>query len=339
MRSKEIKSFIRKACEDPSNTPPAYIWGQPGIGKSSVIREVAEELKIGFIDTRPAQHDASDYRGIPAVVDGEARWLASSELPFKSNKRVREKGLLIADELSSAPPLIQATLYQPFLDRKLGEEEIRDGWYMIAAGNRIEDRAVVYRMSTALANRFIHIDYEVNIDDWTKWALDSNIDSNVIAFIKWKPELLAPKFDPNSSEKAFATPRTWEFASTIVEMHLGVMTHELLEGTIGKGAAAEFMAFLKIQTRLPDLDDILIRNKNIVPKEVDLKYALVAALATRAKGPQQYERLLQYSEELPEEFNVLMVKLMIAKDEQSLMLCPSRNEWAKKHADVLIARS
>lgn len=372
MKPKRVKETITRALDirdtsgDPKAVQPFHIWGPPGIGKSAIPKQITIERHIGFVDMRLAQRDPTDLRGIPAVIEGRSRWLPPPELPtdrwcldchrplhetdlyvdekkatrcaFCKGDKLTDKGILFLDELTSAPPLTQASAYQLTLDRQIGEYMLPDGWFVIAAGNRIEDRAVVYRMSTALANRFSHIDFEVNLEDWTDWAVGAQVDNNIIAFLNFRPELLFA-FNPESNEKAFPTPRSWEFASNTVRFATKTLLPELLEGTVGQGATAEFMAFLKVQTELPDLNDILVKGDNWVPKKgrMDLTYALVAALVTKATT-KQFERLLKYSEHLPAEFSMLMAMLMVGKDEDAVANCPSWDDWAKEHRDVLIRK-
>ena len=333
MRPRDVKVFLREAIKDPLGTPPVHLWGPPGGGKSAMPNQVAKELGVGFVDMRLAQRDPTDLRGIPAIVDGKARWLPPSELPTEG------KGFLFLDELTSCPPLTQASAYQLTLDRKLGEYVLPDGWYILAAGNRLQDRAVVYRMSTALANRFVHINFEVNLDDWVDWAMKEKINPNIIGFLSWRAELLAPDFNPEADEKAFPSPRTWEFASKLLAgVSNSRILHETLEGTIGKGATAEFMAFLKVQTELPDLDTIFSGNDYVPPeKRMDLRYALVSALATRAT-PKQYERMVQYSYKLPAEFGILLVQTLAHRDESAMVKAASWPKWAREHSDVIVAR-
>lgn len=361
MKPKRVKEFIRRAVETPMEIQPVHIWGPPGIGKSAIPKQVTEEKQIGFVDMRLAQRDPTDLRGIPAVIDGRSRWLPPPELPtdhwcldcrrplhetdligarptrcaFCKGTRLTEKGILFLDELTSAPPLTQASAYQLTLDRQISEYRLPDGWYILAAGNRIEDRAVVYRMSTALANRFSHIDFEVNLEDWTDWANLNGVDPNIVGFLNWRPELLFA-FNPESSEKAFATPRSWEFASRLIKLSTKTMLPELLEGTVGKGATAEFMSFLKVQTELPDINKIF-KGEDFVPKRMDLKYALVSALVSRAT-PKQFERLMQYSQKLPAEFSVLLVMMLVGKNEDAVGNCPSWDDWAKANSDILVRK-
>jgi hypothetical protein len=211
-----------------------------------------------------------------------------------------------------------------------------DGWFILAAGNRLEDRAVSYRMPTALANRFTHIDLEVSLDDWCNWAMMNQINPNIVGFVRFKPDLLWA-FNPESSEKAFASPRTWEFASRMIQVTPTRLLTEMLEGTVGKGATAEFLSFLKVQTELPSIDDILNNGVDYIPPKgrMDLRYALISALVTRAKNVKQFSRLIDYSATMETEFAVLMMVMLIGKDQGTIALCPNWAKWAKKHYDLI----
>ena len=241
---------------------------------------------------------------------------------------------MVLEELTSAPPLVQAALYQLTLDRCLGDYELPDGWYVVAAGNRMEDRAVVFRMSTALANRFSHVELEVDVDLWAKWAISHDIDPFVVGFIKWRPDLLF-QFHPESSEKSFPTPRTWEFVSQIKSSGLRPTTRQLLiDGTVGHGAATEFDTFLTLQTKLPDLDPILAGTSSFWPKELDLRYAIISGLVARAK-PQHYEAMLQYSGGLPSEYSVMLITQLAQRNRSAMATAASWRAWAKKHHEII----
>ena len=336
MYPKQVKQIIANAVEHPRETPAIFLEGPPGIGKSAIPKQVSEAKAIGWLDTRASQHDPTDFRGIPAIIDGKAIWLPPQDIPFDFHDNIPERGIWLLDEVTSAPPLVQAVLYQAILDHQVGEHRLKPDWYIIAAGNRIEDRAVTYRMSTALSNRFVHINFEVSLDDWIEWATWDKINPNIIAFMRFKPDVLFA-FNPESSEKAFPTPRTWEFASKMIQVTPSKLLPEMLEGTVGKGATAEFMAFLKVQTELPDLKTIY-GGDNFWPKRMDLKYALVAALATRSKGVKEFERMVTYSDNIDTEFAILLLSMLVGKDEDSMAAAPSFERWARKHSDVIVSK-
>jgi hypothetical protein len=356
MRPKEIRQAIEDALDSPEPVQPLFLWGAPGIGKSAVPRQICRERKINLVDIRMSLLDPTDLRGIPAVVDeacdrckgsgGEnkdcpvcggtglrtvAKWLEPAMLPTDG------QGILFFDELTSAPPLQQATAYQVTLDRRIGEYKVPDGFYIMAAGNNQTDRAVVYPMSTALRNRFTHIEFAYHIDDWLVWARAAGINPNILAFLTWRGGELLFNFKPESTDKAFATPRSWEFASRILNRFTPSLQRELLDGTIGSGAAAEFVGFLKLQEQIPNIEKIFA-GENIVPKDIGLKYALVSALVSHCEIPTQYDRLLQYSFDLPKEFAVLLAQLLVSRDVTLTTTAPTFTQWKKKYQDVLLTK-
>jgi len=338
MRPKEIKQLLKTQLKKGSNKDKElgsiFLWGQPGVGKSAVVIEVAEEEKVGCIDFRLILCDPTDLRGIPIPYTDEkgnqsAKWIAPDELPREG------EGFLFFDDFPTAPPLVQASAYQIAIKpHQLGPYHLPEGWVIIGAGNTLKDRSLARPMPKALSNRFTHIEFEVNLDDWTDWAFKSGISASVIGFLKYRPELLMA-FKPEASEEAFPTPRTWEMVSRAVDTisQKGILS-QVIAGDVGAGAAAEFGAFLKLQNELPSLDSIF-NGENIVPTKIDLKYALVSALATRAKEA-QYNRLLEYSEHLPEEFAVLMVKMLISRNREAVGKTKLWSSWCRKHQDIVM---
>ena len=334
MKPKQVKLLITRALkaqiESDEDIQPIFLWGPPGIGKSSIIREVCEEANVDFIDLRMPLLDPTDLRGIPVPQNGQAKWLAPSFLPQSGT------GIISLEELPSAPPLVQVSAYQLTLDRKVGEYTLPDGYYVTATGNRIEDRAIVFAMSSALANRFTHIEVEVDVDQWVDWAFKAHVEPTVIGFIKFRSNLLFA-FNAGSSEKAYPTPRTWEFTSRLLHILPESILPETMEGTVGKGATAEFMAFRRIQKDLPDLDKILAGDFSFVPTKVDIKYATISALATKAKGVKHFENLLGYSYKLSKEFAVLLVKMLAMRGADELTNCPSIQKWAIDFGEIFSA--
>jgi len=309
---------------------PAFIWGPPGVGKSDIVREVCKGLKLKIEDVRAVLLDPVDLRGLPTILEGEAQWSIPSFLPK------RPKTLLFLDELNAAPPLVQAACYQLILDRKIGDYTLPKDCVVVAAGNRETDRAVTSRMPSPLANRFVHINFEVDLDDWVAWALAHNIKSEIIAFVRFRPELLF-KFDPSrNNEKAFPTPRSWQFTSEILEANeVEDIEYELVTGIVGEGAATELTAFLRIYRDLPEPDVILMApDKAVVPADPATLYAVCGALPARA-GEQTFTRLVKYANRLPTEFSVLLIRDCIKKDAK-LVKTKAFIGWASKHSDVLI---
>jgi len=337
MRPKEIKEVIRTALEeDPDNRkiPPLFIWGAPGVGKTQIVEQVAKEAKVGFKTTSLTTCDASDLRGIiiPSFQEGVAKWLPPSFLPQEG--RDPERGICFYDDLPTAPPLVQAAAYELVLKRRSGSDYIfPKGWIQIAAGNRSGDRAATYRMPTPLENRFEHIEFVPDINDWVEWALENGIHPSVIAFLyRLKSELLAPGLNTSREEHAFPSPRTWEYCSNILYAWPRDTLEAGIIGAVGRGAGSEFYQFLKLEEELPDINKIL-EGENIIPERADLRYALISTLAIRAPL-EKFERLIDYSFKLPEEFSVLLLQFMRIRDKATLRKCKNWPKWAEKYVDL-----
>ena len=312
---------------------PLFLWGAPGIGKSSIIKQIAQKKEIGFVDLRLSLMDPTDLKGIP-FYDKEshtALWAPPAFLPQG------DAGILFLDELNSAPPSVQASAYQLILDRQVGEYRLPDGWSIVAAGNRESDRGVVYKMAAPLANRFVHFEMDVDVDQWRSWAYGAGIDERIIAYIGYKNEDLF-SFDPKLNEKSFATPRSWEFVHGVLQSGLNeTLLLETLSGAIGQSRAVNFLGFSKVMHRLPDLDMILKTGEGAYPKESDVLYALSAGLVSKILSDprdEALENLLHYTLKLESEFAVMMVQdLQRAKVKMEHL--DMFGKWVEKFAFLL----
>lgn len=322
---------------------PVMIWGAPGIGKSQIITEVAQEHQAGFIDIRLSQMEPSDLRGIPFRVDDFVEWAIPALLP--SVERHGAKGILFLDEINAAPPTVSAAAYQLILDRRLGDYKVPEGWVIFAAGNRQGDRGVSYTMPAPLANRFSHYELEVNIDDWVLWAWNNRIDERLIGFLRFRPELLF-EFDPSHNPISFPSPRTWEFAHRALQKfdQQADMLREALQACVGASAGIELSAFISSLDQLPDIDKIISGEETTVPQSIDLQYAVASALVGRAIKASAQEnkeeilnRILQYAELFPQrEMGIMLVSDMHRAVGNDLFKVPEFSSWAKHIADVML---
>ncbi|MBD2577134.1 MoxR family ATPase [Oscillatoria sp. FACHB-1406] len=250
------------------------IWGPPGIGKSSIVAQVAQQQKIDFVDVRLSQLAPTDLRGLPVPEGGISKWYPPEFLPRQG------KGILFLDELNMAPPAMQGMAQQLILDRRVGSYEVPDGWYIWAACNRKEDRAAVFDMPSPLANRFLHLHVEPDFESFKIYALNRGLHEQVIAFLSFRSSLLH-KLDPQ--QPAWPSPRSWEMAS---QLHFAGID---IAPAVGDGAAAEFAAYLKVYENLPDINAILNgAGKNVdFPQEPSIRYAVTIGLAVRAENATQ----------------------------------------------------
>jgi hypothetical protein len=303
-----------------------FIWGGPGVGKSGVVRQVAERRSTPLRDVRALLLDPVDLRGLPYLSEGRSKWATPDFLPQDG------AGVLFLDELNAAPPMVQASCYQLVLDRKLGEYVLPDGWSIVAAGNRDSDRAVTNRMPTPLRNRFVHLDFEVDMQEWSAWAIQAGIRPEVVAFLRFRPALLSA-FDRDNN--AFPSPRSWEFVSRILNSNpRPKIEHELVAGAVGIGAATEFSAFLSMFRSLPNIDAILVNpHQEPVPESAAAQFAVATALAHRASDT-NFDRVYQYLKRMPTEFNVLAVRDASLRD-PNIRHTAGYTAWAVQNHHVL----
>jgi hypothetical protein len=287
--------------------------------------------------------EPSDLRGIPFRIEDTVEWAVPSLLP--NAERHGDKGILFLDEITSAPPTVSAAAYQLILDRRLGEYEVPDGWVIFAAGNRQGDRGVTYTMPAPLANRFSHYEFDVHLDDWVTWAWKHNIDERVIAFLRFRPELLFD-FDPAHNPVAFPSPRSWEFSHRALQKFHD--TSDLLIGAlqacVGPAAGIELKAFVDNLDNLPDIDAIIAGEDIGVPKEIDLQYVVASALVGRSirakdddNASEVFGHVLNYASKFPQkEMGVMLVSDMHRAVGEPLFSVPEFTQWAKKIADVVL---
>lgn len=309
---------------------PTMIWGPPGAGKSKVVAQAAK--KYGdFIDLRLPLMDptGADFR-FPIVDNkaGTVRFVTTDEFPTKG------KGILFLDEIVQAVPQIQAAASQLILDRRIGTSyKLPDGWAVVAAGNRETDRAATNKMPSHIANRFTHLNFEPDCEDWLEWAYASKINPMVIAFIAFRPEFLH-KFDPK--QKAFPTPRSWEFVSNILNADgIDDCLLEVISGTVGEAAATEFVAFVRIFREMPDYETVVKRPAGTkIPENVAARYAVATMLAQRTKH-EDMKQVMQYVNRMPKEFQILTCA-DLTKRNPRLSETSSYITWAASNKDLLL---
>lgn len=331
LRPSSVKASLLALCSAERKVP-AMLWGPPGVGKSQVVAQVADELGMELRDIRMTLLDPVDLRGLPRINDdGRTSWSTPDFLPSDPDSR----GILFLDEINAAPPSVQAAGYQLVLDRKLGDYELPDGWIVVGAGNREGDRAVTHRMPTPLANRFLHVEVIPDLEDWVAWALTADVTTPVIAFLQFRPDLLH-KFEPKSASKAFPTPRSWEMASSILKAEApGEVEYSLLAGTVGEAAAAELSGFLRVWRKLPHPDSVLLDPENAeVPDDPATLYALTGALARKA-NEDNFEAVIAYANRLPAEFSVLLVRDATRRD-PALKSTRAFIEWGSANVSAVL---
>ena len=258
MRPIDLKSFIA-ARFGAGIKRSLHIESSPGLGKTQIAAQVATELGIGVKIIHAPLMQPEDY-GFPSISanrDDVNFIVSKSKFPLV-NSDCPEKGILLIDELPQADVSGQKILANLLQEREIHGQKLKEGWAIITTGNRAVDRAGANRLLSHLRNKITTVELEASLEDWTSWAIENNIKMEVIAFLRFRPELLNA-FNPQLEINP--TPRAWAEG---VSAQLGVINPALefaaFSGDVGEGAAAEFCAFLKIFRKLPNPDAILLRS-------------------------------------------------------------------------------
>ncbi len=313
---------------------PVFIHGSPGIGKSYIVADVAEQNGLELVDVRLSQMDPVDLRGVPSIKEDQTVWMPPVFFPNDPDSR----GILFLDELNSAPPSVQAAIYQLVLNRKMGEYSLPEGWRIVCAGNRVSDRGVVFRLPTPLANRMVHLHVQARFDDFKLFAIKANLHPFVIGFLGFRPDLLSTEpVVEDDANPAFATPRSYHMLSNILKTGTEInKIAPIIYGTIGYSAGIEFTSYVKVYEELPDVAAIYEGHYPEIKNEPALLYALVSALVEYFDGSDTHKgHVFGFSETLPTEFGVMLIKDVIVKDE-SLALHADFNAWLEKYGEYII---
>lgn len=302
---------------------PIMVWGPPGIGKSDTFKTIKEQyedkgLRVKLIDCRLSLWEPTDLKGYP-YYDKEAnkmRFSAPDELPDEALASQYDIIILFLDELNGAAPSTQAAAYQLILNRAIGTYRLPDNVVIAAAGNRESDKGVTYRMPKPLANRFLHYEVRVDFEDWFDWAVRHNIHPDVVGYLTTFKEDLY-NFDAGSSERSFATPRSWAFVSDTlkdVEDFTEEEVTDMVAAGIGEGVALKFKAHRAVAAQLPNPTDILKgKVKELHTKNISAKYSLTTALCYELKevftnnDPKAHEMFDNFLEFVQHNFEAEMV--------------------------------
>lgn len=309
---------------------PPFVWGPSGAGKSSVIAQHCAEQGLMLRDMRLSQLDAIDFR-FP-LVDVKAKkldWLPNADLPTQNDP----PGWLFLDECNGAMPAVASVAYQLILDHRIGSYVLPDHWSIIAAGNNTSDRGVTHQMPAPLNNRFIHIDFEIDADDWHRQAMQDGVHTLIRSYLRLKGRAALHTFDSARNPRSFATPRTWYFADQILKRGLKpAVQHELLQGALGEGAAAELTGFIRDAAAMPDIDSILMNpTKAKMPGNQSVMHAVVTTLLDDKLTVGNFDQIMGYITRLPEELQMVFVRGAIDKTKDAVCNTAAYMDWGIKN--------
>lgn len=329
--------------------PSVMLWGPPGVGKSQAVRQIGKEIesktgkKVYITDVRLLLFNPIDLRGIPTANADKtlAVWLRPQIFQMDPSDDV--VNILFLDEISAAPPSVQAAAYQITLDRVVGEHKLPENCIVIAAGNRTTDKSVAFKMPKALSNRLLHIEVESSFKSWKEWAIKNGVNEKVVGFLSFRQNYLI-NFDSVNNDLAFATPRSWEMVSNIlnnIDDSIDRM-YSLISGLVGSGTAVEFRTWEKVYKDLPSMEDVFNGKMPPAPTQTDALYALTSSMTAYAREHKddmnRIANSIAYADKLPPDFSVVLLKDYMYIEEnykQKLMSVPEFSKWLSSRGSLL----
>jgi hypothetical protein len=313
---------------------PVLIEGPPGLGKTQLPRQVAADMGIAFAQIHAPLMQPEDY-GMPVVNaarDGVRFVVPTEKFPVVGSDWP-ERGVFLIDELPQADNSGQKILANLVQEREIHGQKLMPGWSIVATGNRASDRAGANRLLSHLRARVSTLEFEPHLDDWCAWALDHGVRTELVAFLRFRPNLLCD-FDPHRDINP--TPRSWtEGVSPVIDNVPPEAEFDCYKGAVGEGGAAEFVGFLKIFRKLPNPDVVLLSpDKHEVPTDPATLYALSGALAARSSQA-NFERVMTFAKRMPPEFMVLVVRDSLKRD-RSVQQTKAFIDWASKEGSKVL---
>jgi MoxR-like ATPase len=288
------------------------LWGPRGVGKSSVVRQVAAGHGVPLVDLRLTTIEPVDLRGAIYADDTQRRtvWFPPEFLPTAETPA----GILFLDELTAADQRLQISAYSLILDRRIGHYALPDGWMVVAAGNAAHHGAVSHDMGTALADRLFHFNVQAVVEAFLAYALEQRLAPEVMAYLRVRPD----KLDDTDAQLAAdalvgASPRGWEDVSSVLRSALPEATQRIfVQGRIGSANAVEFFGVLRELRAGSDVVALLAAAPGaataaLMPKTLDALYGLVYGLVAACSDAAAMARALEIAEALPDSPNPAVV--------------------------------
>jgi hypothetical protein len=331
MRIKNITPVLAKRyLNDSVRARTVFLRGPSGIGKSQVVFQASALLREhvkdwqGVVDLRLAQMEPTDLRGVPYIEKGRTVWGRPDFLPQTG------AGILFLDELTSAPPSVQAAAYQLCLTPE--DFGIPSTWMVVAAGNRKTDRGVTFNLAAPLQNRMCDVEVSTSLDDFTDHAITKGVRPEVLSFLRDRPDLLH-KFEPAGEIRAFPSPRSWFAVSDLLACDMP--SAERLEqvcGDIGEEAGKVFETHLRVWETMPRIDDILAGKDLPVPKELNVRYCVAMGLAARIDS-KNFDNAWKFLSQMPGDIQTLVMRLAYKRD-RKIAVSPAFAKWCTANADA-----
>ena len=307
-----------------------------------MIKRVAKELNLELLDVRLAQMEPNDLLGYPTIEDGRTRYVPMDTFPLEGDELPKGKHgwILFLDELRNANLHVQQAAYRIILDREVGNHKLHPHCLVVAAGNKEEDGCFIPPMPSALKSRMLHLDMEVDKDEWLDWAVSNDIDPRITTYIQFKPQALQTEY-VDSKESSYGCPRTWEFVNRIIngmddEVIKNKITRALVNGAVSTPVAADFYSYIQYFDSVASYKDVLKNPEEAKCPEyhdIGLIWATIGMLTGNFKE-KDMEPVMKYLERLPEEYQMVFMK-DIAGRYPKILQHPVMRSWIPKIANVM----
>ena len=273
------------------------LWGSRGVGKSSIVHQVAAHHGVPLTDLRLTTLEPVDIRGAIYADERQGRtvWFPPEFLPGPDDPA----GILFLDELTAADPRLQVSAYSLILDRRAGNYRLPEGWMVVAAGNASFHGAVSHDMGTALADRMFHLHVQASVEAFLAYALERGLAPEVMAYLKVRPDRLDDTAAQLEGDHLVgASPRGWEDVSRVLQAGLSDEARQVLvRGRIGAANAAEFFGVLRELRAGADVLALLAAEPGaataaLLPRTLEGLYGLVYGLLGAATSDGAMARAL-----------------------------------------------
>lgn len=312
---------------------PVFVWGQPGIGKSSLVEQFAASLGLECVSLLGTQLAPEDLLGVPQIVDGRSRFCPPETIARD------EPYCLFLDELNGASHDVMKAFYSLVLDRRVGSYTMPEGSIVIGAGNRATDGAIARTMPTALVNRMVHLHLRSSATDWQVWAASAGVHPWVTAYLTERPDQLTSA--PPKVEEPFSTPRSWHMLSDTLHAFRDTLDDDvvatLAHATLTSSHAAGFCSYVRTQ-RMQYGIEAIVRGDTAWPSdpgERDVLYFLVESFrvklvrelpADKERGPATGRAFAHRAKAMLLDLATLsleMAQLVIAADDRGEPVLPA----------------
>lgn len=320
-KPREIQRMVAR-CLEKGLVP--FVKGSPGVGKTSLLRAIAQAMNLCLIDHRVAGSGPEDFNGLPDLNGHKAVMkpfdmfpTEGDELPINKETGKPYAGwLLHLSEFNAGLPMVTVAAYKLVLEREVGQQKLHPAVHIVCDGNADEDRAITQELGTAMKTRLIWLRMVLDgtkrdhFDDFMyDVAIPQNWDNRIIAFLHHKPEYLN-NFKADSQEDTQAVPRTWDFAQKLAQDYdISINDAPLFAGALGASVGAELVAFADLFTKVPNMDDVINDPLAVdVPNDPGIQWATISSAVSKA-AKDNIDPIGDFVERFPLTFRILFWRL------------------------------